>query len=387
MIIKAIYIALILQKLTNSIFHSDLESKYTSAKCKEFIDKNKSIRSFNERGNPVMMPAQNNFMLFNFNLKEMYMYICDCHCDTLNKIYKFGGNLYRNCYEFDVERLIKIGKGLTFLAIQIPKGYLFEEAANYTKNLINIYFEQVRELKKLDIKVNTLKYKNDILNIKNNDCNFLLCIEDGIAVGKNLNILEEYYNLGVRLITLTWSFKNTIATGINESNIDDGLSRFGKKLISKMNDLGIIIDVSHIANKSFWDVIEYSNQPIIASHSNAFSKCDHHRNLTDNQIKAISDRKGIIGINFYPKFLNNDYKKASIEDVYKHIDYIINLIGDKNISIGTDFDGMDINASDIKGYESICDIIDYLYMKNYSKETVENIFYRNALNLLDKILI
>ena len=145
----------------------------------------------------------------------------------------------------------------------------------------------------------------------------------------------------MRAITLTWSNRNDIADGINEEVTGGGLTVFGRSVVAEMNRLGMLVDVSHISTKSFWDVMQVTTKPIIATHSNAKTLCSHPRNLNDEQIKAIADNDGMIGITFAGQFLEEDYNNACIESIYRHIDYMLNLVGnDDHIGFGSDFDGI-----------------------------------------------
>ena len=155
----------------------------------------------------------------------------------------------------------------------------------------------------------------------------LLAIEEGGAIDGSLEALRMLYELGVRAMTLTWSNRNDIADGVNEECSGGGLTTFGRQVVAEMNRLGMLVDVSHIATAGFWDVIETSTKPIIATHSNAKTLCSHPRNLNDDQIKAINANDGLIGITFAGQFLEEDYNNACIDSVYRHIDYMLNLFG------------------------------------------------------------
>ena len=187
-------------------------------------------------------------------------------------------------------------------------------------------------------------------------------------------------------MTLTWNHTNEIASGIGATHEDDlGLTRFGREVVSEMNELGIIIDISHISYKSFWDVCEISSAPIVASHSNAKSICNNRRNLDDDHIKAIANSGGIIGINFYPPFLTED-EEASIEDILKHIDFIAGLVGIDYIGFGSDFDGIEITPRDVHGPEGFEKIIERLLRLNYSEDHVKKICSGNMMRALKSTL-
>lgn len=229
--------------------------------------------------------------------------------------------------------------------------------------------------------------KADAADALNHKAATLLAIEEGGAIDGSLEALRCLYDLGVRAMTLTWSNRNDIADGINEAASGGGLTVFGRQVVQEMNRLGMLVDVSHIAPAGFWDVIETSSKPIIATHSNAKSLCSHPRNLDDKQIAAINENDGLIGITFAGQFLEEDYNDACIDSVYRHIDYMLNLMGnDEHIGFGSDFDGISHPPYNIKGVQDYRPLIEYLQSKNYSDETIAKITHRNVLNLLQKVL-
>lgn len=189
--------------------------------------------------------------------------------------------------------------------------------------------------------------------------------------------------MGVRILTLTWNRQNELGYGVMTEN-NNGLTGFGKEVVKKTNNLNMIIDVSHLNESGFWDVYNETEKPFIASHSNVYNICKMKRNLNDEQIKAISKKGGVIGINMYPFFIS-DSGKSTIKDVLKHIDYILSLIGDDYISLGCDFDGMDITT---KGIENVsCLTIFYNELKNlYGEDVSKKITYENSMRLFKKVL-
>lgn len=226
----------------------------------------------------------------------------------------------------------------------------------------------------------------DAGNVLKHKAATLLAIEEGGAIDGSLEALRCLYELGVRAMTLTWSNRNDIADGINEEATGSGLTHFGKQVVAEMNRLGMLVDVSHISTAGFWSVIETSTKPIIATHSNAKSLCSHPRNLNDEQIKALAQNGGLAGITFAGQFLEEDWRNACIESVYKHIDYMLNLIGnDDHIGFGSDFDGISHPPYNIHGVQDYKPLIEYL-SKYYSDETINKITHQNVINLLQKVL-
>lgn len=315
------------------------------------------------------------------------MFICDCHCDTLTELYNKNASLYENKQHFDIKRQIALGGGLQFCAIYVPtEVFRYQGGLRYTLCLLDKYNQEIKKLHENGIDVLQVRTAEDAGNVLKHKAATLLAIEEGGAIDGSLEALRCLYELGVRAMTLTWSNRNDIADGINEEATGSGLTLFGKQVVAEMNRLGMLVDVSHISTAGFWSVIETSTKPIIATHSNAKSLCSHPRNLNDEQIKALAQNGGLAGITFAGQFLEEDWRNACIESVYKHIDYMLNLIGnDDHIGFGSDFDGISHPPYNIQGVQDYKPLIEYL-SKYYSDETINKITHQNVINLLQKVL-
>lgn len=315
------------------------------------------------------------------------MFICDCHCDTLTELYNKNASLYENEQHFDIKRQIALGGGLQFCAIYVPtEVFRYQGGLRYTLCLLDKYNQEIKKLHENGIDVLQVRTAEDAGNVLKHKAATLLAIEEGGAIDGSLEALRCLYELGVRAMTLTWSNRNDIADGINEEATGSGLTLFGKQVVAEMNRLGMLVDVSHISTAGFWSVIETSTKPIIATHSNAKSLCSHPRNLNDEQIKALAQNGGLAGITFAGQFLEEDWRNACIESVYKHIDYMLNLIGNNDhIGFGSDFDGISHPPYNIQGVQDYKPLIEYL-SKYYSDETINKITHQNVINLLQKVL-
>lgn len=315
------------------------------------------------------------------------MFICDCHCDTLTELYNKNASLYENEQHFDIKRQIALGGGLQFCAIYVPtEVFRYQGGLRYTLCLLDKYNQEIKKLHENGIDVLQVRTAEDAGNVLKHKAATLLAIEEGGAIDGSLEALRCLYELGVRAMTLTWSNRNDIADGINEEVTGSGLTLFGKQVVAEMNRLGMLVDVSHISTAGFWSVIETSTKPIIATHSNAKSLCSHPRNLNDEQIKALAQNGGLAGITFAGQFLEEDWRNACIESVYKHIDYMLNIIGnDDHIGFGSDFDGISHPPYNIQGVQDYKPLIEYL-SKYYSDETINKITHQNVINLLQKVL-
>jgi len=164
-----------------------------------------------------------------------------------------------------------------------------------------------------------------------------------------------------------------------------GLSRFGLEVVEEMNRLGMLIDVSHLNEPGFWDVIEASSSPVIASHSNAKALCDHPRNLTDEQIRAIADGGGVIGVNFCTAFLTSS-GAATLDDVLNHIDYLVKVGGIETVGLGSDFDGITETPIGLENCSRTLILADGLNGRGYSVDAIEKIMGGNLLRLCANVL-
>jgi len=166
---------------------------------------------------------------------------------------------------------------------------------------------------------------------------FVLAMEGGEPVQDGIESLRVFYELGVRVFGFTWNQRNLLAEGVGEERAAGGLTELGRAMVAEANRLGILLDVSHLSVKSFWDMLEASDAPIIASHSNAKALCGHRRNLDDDQIRALTQKGGVIGINGVAAFITEDPQQASLATMLDHLDYIANLAGVEQVALGPDF--------------------------------------------------
>lgn len=288
-----------------------------------------------------------------FNIK-----FADFHCDTITKIFDTGSDLYKNFCQVDIKKLSLYESVIQFFAIWLDEKYL-SSPFNSTVNFIKYYIQQID------------KYK-----IYFPDMKFFLAIEGGEALENDLNNIKRFYDMGVVLITLTWNNENDLGGGANSFC---GLKKFGFDVIELMDELNMIIDVSHASQKTFWDVYKNTKQSFVASHSNCKAICNHVRNLDDDQILAVKEKNGLIGLNLYSTFIKNG--SANLHDLSKHVDHLLNLIGDENICFGCDFDGADKFPVGIKNVSDMKKPYN-LFKKLYGQVTTNKIFFGNAEKFL-----
>lgn len=288
------------------------------------------------------------------------MYLFDLHCDTLTKCYNSGKSLFVNDFSVDILSLLKFDKCIqTFAIFTDDSGrYSFDYVLNCIDFLKGFYDE------------NFIEFSDNAENI--GKVNAILSIENLSFIGHDLTCISKLREKGVRIASLTWNGKNHFASGVNSCG---GLTSFGKQALKKLEKCGIVIDVSHLNDSSFFDVLKHSVKPIIATHSNCRSVCDNKRNLTDEQIISIVKNNGLIGINFYPLFINGT-DKYGYNDLFKHINHFIKLNATDNICIGSDFDGCVMN----RPIKNICDLnkLFFAVLEKYGIEIAEKLFYNNA---------
>ena len=204
-----------------------------------------------------------------------------------------------------------------------------------------------------------------------------LSVEGAEILDCDLARLEQAAADGVIAINLTWNNANAIS-GTNVQEPERGLSPLGRKFVARMQELGVLVDVSHLSDPGFWDVIEIAKKPIIASHSNARSIWNHTRNLTDEQITAIIKNQGIIGLNIYRDFIGLGMDFAA---VCSHLDHMLSLGGEKTVALGGDWDG----CYPLESLPTICELADlyeYLLIHNYPEDLLEDLFYNNLMRVV-----
>ncbi len=212
----------------------------------------------------------------------------------------------------------------------------------------------------------------------------LLGVENGYAIGKELHNIARFKGLGVSYITLCHNGSNDICDSARGEAEWGGLSPFGKEVVAEMNRLGIMVDLSHAAESSFYDALAVSKHPIIASHSSARALCDHPRNLTDEQLKAIAAKGGVVQVCLYKGFINPDAEKASLSDAIRHIDHIVKVAGINHVGIGSDFDG-DGELIGCRASNELINITVRLIKEGYSEADIAKIWGGNLLRVMTEV--
>ncbi len=278
----------------------------------------------------------------------------DLHCDTITKFSKLNQPLYNGNGEVTLEKSKDFEHWSQIFAIFINDDIRGEMAWNYFLKNLNYFSYEL------------LKNKDKLSNITP-----ILSIEGGSAIAGDLSKIKKISTLGVKVFTLTWNGENELGYGILSNK---GLKPLGIEAVKVLNSHNIIIDVSHISDRGFYDVAKNSSKPFIASHSNSRAICNNKRNLTDEQFKIIKDLRGLVGINFHIPFVTekNDYMKYLL----KHIEHFLKLDGEDVVAIGSDFDGCDTHKSlnslsKIPLFYQIC-------LREFGEKISKKIFFNNA---------
>ena len=306
----------------------------------------------------------------------------DLHCDTIMQLldHPDSGDLYRNTWKIDIEKLQKAHSKVQDFALFINLGDTndpygrYEEMRNLCTTQIHLYGEHIQHV---------LSYQDVESVYKSGKIGALMSIEEGGVLGGDLDKLKQAYQDGVRLITLTWNYPN----GLGEPHCGEQhkkLTPKGIEFVEAMQDLGIIVDCSHLNDAGTEQLGDILEVPFVASHSNAREVTAHTRNLPDNLIKLIANKGGVIGLNFAQSFLGTS-PVSRIEDIVKHGLYLINKGGEDVVALGTDFDGIKPNT-EIKDASEMYRLYDAFNEAGLSVEQCEKLFWKNADRLLKEIL-
>lgn len=312
------------------------------------------------------------------------MMVIDLHCDTILKCMEDGERfgIAENEFSVDLNKLKQANSLAQFFALYVDLKE-FEDPYIYCMKMANKFF---RELEKNKDQIQIAKnYKDMIYNKEQGKLSAFLTIEEGGVLKGEIDTLRSFYQLGVRLITLTWNYPNEIGFPNSEAQYSQqGLTRFGKEVVNEMNSLGMIVDVSHLSDSGFYDVAKLSSKPFVASHSNARCITSHCRNLSDEMIKILANKGGVMGINFEKSFLGTE-PLSRVEEMVKHIAHIKNVGGIDVIAIGTDFDGIS-DGLQIENIGQINKLILGLQQNNFSEAEIEKILYKNAIRVIKDTL-
>lgn len=324
----------------------------------------------------------------------------DMHCDTLNVLMTARRNgVTKNLFDHEGQLSLKKMQAGDYLLQNFAMYVDMGSEPDPTKaalEMADIFYQEME--KNSDIIRPVRCYKDIEENVSKGLISAMLTIEEGEICQGNLALLRDFYRLGVRMMTLTWNYKNQLgwpnakhADGSVHPDPDPshGLTEKGIEFLEEMEQIGMIPDISHLNDTGIWDVFKYTKKPFVASHSNARALASHPRNLTDEMIKALAKRGGVAGINYYSLFLNNwspDETPLSLtKDMVRHIKHMKNIGGIECIGLGSDFDGMDGHL-EITGPQDISLLADEMHRQGFTESEIDKVFGENVLRVYREIL-
>ncbi|MFI3207452.1 MAG: membrane dipeptidase [Clostridia bacterium] len=291
----------------------------------------------------------------------------DLHCDTLGKCLRHKRGFSDNGFHVDLNKAKYIDTYIQCTAAFIPDRLGANESKQYCENMLALLENE-----------NVIKNLQDLKKAEKAQF-FLPTIENCSALAGDISNIEMLKKNFVKIATLTWNGDNELGSGVGGTDL--GLSDFGKDVLEKFCENKIVPDISHASEKLFWEVCDYTEQKIVATHSCAKKICSHKRNLSDEQIKEIIKRKGLVGINFYKNFLNNNPENACIDDIVEHCEYMLAMGAEDVLAIGSDFDGCDL-PRDVLGIESVGEIYERFLKLKYNETLLDKIFFKNAYDFI-----
>lgn len=308
------------------------------------------------------------------------MELFDGHCDTLMRCSKTGDGLWKNRGHLDLSRTQKFDRYAQFFAIFGEAGLPEDEPLRSTFWRQYRFFQ--REMEQNNSRVLHCRTGREAEQaFFSGRAAAFLSVEGAELLGCNLAGLEEAWRLGVRAVNLTWNHANPLS-GTNAEEQDRGLSPLGKAFATRMQELGMIIDVSHLSDPGFWDVIELAQKPVFASHSNSRSVFFERRNLTDQQFAAIMDSGGVVGLNLYADFLG---RPADLDTVLAHLEHFLALGGARAVALGGDWDGCPQLVGGISGIQEIDRLWERLLQRNYREDLIRDFFYTNMMRVVSEV--
>ena len=301
--------------------------------------------------------------------------LVDAHNDTIVAHKHLGISLTSRSSKTQVDfpRLREAYVDVSFFAVDVTPA--FKNYLTYALNAFG-FFDKELEQAGGDIVIVTTK-ENLVEIMRDGRIGAIMAIENSDAVEGSLNVLRILFKLGVRSIGLTHNPRSLAADGVGESRTGGGLTTFGVQLIEEMNRLGIIVDLAHISEKGFWDALEVSKKPVIVSHGNCKALCNHRRNLTDDQIRGLASKGGVIGVTFVPRFI--DEKKPTLHRLLDHIDHAVDIAGIDHVGLGSDFDG---GGTLLKDATELLKITEGLLERGYGEDEVKKILGENFIRVL-----
>lgn len=355
------------------------------------------------------------------------MFILDSHVDTPSQLIRLRDLGVDNKYgHVDFPKLRRGGVGGAFFALYTPAEMAPDAATRYALEMVSAVYDAVDA--NPDYASLAFSPEEAEENAGKGLFSVFVGMENGAPIQQSLSLLRTFYRLGVSYVTLTHNGDNALADSAAEGTRWHGLSPFGKQVVAEMNELGMMVDLSHASDETFWDCIRFSSAPIVATHSCCRSLCPHRRNLTDEMLQAIGETGGYVGINFYPAFLSDRFlsdpadaalfdegekaEAAFIEDpsdenrirawqemqerletlwrpgvreIVDHIDHAVSMAGIDHVGVGSDFDGILVPPKGLENISLIGRVFDEMVRRGYDAESVEKVAGKNLLEVMKRV--
>lgn len=353
------------------------------------------------------------------------MFVLDSHCDTPSQILRLRDMSVDNSHaHVDFPKLKRGGVDGAFFALYVPAALDQVSAFNHAERLLDA--TKLAVMENGDKAAFASSASQALANKEAGKFSVFLGLENGSPIGRNLDILKYFYDNGIRYVTLCHSADNDICDSCASTDKRwGGLSPFGREVVAEMNRLGILVDVSHVSDDAFYDVLECSDSPVVATHSCCRALADHPRNMTDDMIKALAARGGVIQINFYPLFIDGAFRsilsssgicgrgerveaefiadpsnpdkrtawnavqdelmalpRPSYKRIVDHIDHAVSLAGIDHVGLGSDFDGIEVTPQGLEDISMLPKLFDEMRSRGYSESDMEKIAGANFLRLL-----
>jgi len=352
----------------------------------------------------------------------------DSHVDTPSQLLRLRNIGIDNPYaHVDFPKLRRGEVDGAFFALYTPASFAPDAATRYALQMLSAVYDAVDE--NPDYAALAFGPEEAAENRRKGLISVFMGMENGAPVQESLSLLRTFYRLGVSYVTLTHNGDNAIADSAAEGRRWNGLSPFGRQVVAEMNALGMMIDLSHASDKTFWDCIECSAAPIVATHSCCRALCSHRRNLTDEMLQALGEKDGYVGINFYPYFVSEQFGRRpeeqalleeadqvetawraqpgnpelveawhkmqdrlktiwrpGVKEIADHIDHAVRLAGIEHVGIGSDFDGIEVTPEGLDDISKVGVLQDELRRRNYSEKQISMIFGENLMNVWSRII-
>lgn len=329
------------------------------------------------------------------------MKVVDMHCDTISELLHARergerASILENHLDIDLNRMQKGDYLLQNFAMFVNLGKT-EDPFHYAMKLIDLFYN---ELEPYSDRIGMVKSWKDIEeNRKAGKMSAMLTLEEGGICKGDLSCLRNFYRLGARMMTITWNYPNELGfpNGKDESvsparsipDTEHGLTETGIAFVQEMERIGMIIDISHLNDAGIWDVFRYTKKPFVASHSNARALARHPRNLTDEMIRALAERGGVAGINYYAPFLKNEDTEMPLQglcsDMVAHMKHMKQIGGIGCIGLGSDFDGID-TMTEMKDCSGMQLLADEMSREGFTTREIEAVFHDNVLRVYRELL-